>query len=118
MTIDADVEITAKRWGLDPRAIQAVLEAEGNKGGTDPDAILRAVRCSLPQTKTRQDAIEVTCRSWVHAMRDFLLEYHFGPTFVSYFGNRWAPIGASNDPEKKNKHWVPNVTKLWLGDAK
>ncbi len=108
MTIDADVQITAKRWGLDPVLLQAVVQAEGN--------ILRAVQCSFPNTQTRQEALEITCRSCTHAMRDFIREYSFGPTFISYWGNRWAPIGASNDPAKTNANWVPNVTKLWLGN--
>lgn len=34
------------------------------------------------------------------------------------FADRWAPIGAANDPEGKNKNWFPNATRymsLWIG---
>jgi hypothetical protein len=29
--------------------------------------------------------------------------------FVDFMQKRWAPIGASNDPEGKNKNWARNV---------
>lgn len=115
MMIDADVDVTARRWGLPPQAIQAMLEAEGNKQGKDPNAILRAVRSSLPKTVTRQEAIEVACRSFTHALSDFIVQHQFGPTFVSFLANRWAPVGAANDPHNQNKYWPQNVTRLWLG---
>jgi hypothetical protein len=108
MTFDADVIMTAKKWGLEPALLQAVVTAEGD--------ILKAVRCAVPTAKDRQQALEITCRSATHALRDFIKEYGFGPTFISYWGNRWAPTGAANDPHGLNKNWVPNVTKLWLGD--
>jgi hypothetical protein len=40
-------------------------------------------------------------------------------TFIQFMGNRWAPIGASNDPNNLNKNWVPNVKSILqrqLGD--
>lgn len=107
MTIDPDVRSTAQRFGLEPRFLQAIVTAEGD--------ILRAVRCSIPSTKDRQQALEITCRSAIHAMRDFVTEFGFAETYVEYFGNRWAPLGAKNDPKGLNANWVPNVYKLWRG---
>lgn len=107
MTIDADVRTTAQRFGLEPRFLQAIVNAEGD--------ILRAVRCSIPSTKDRQTALEITCRSAIHAMRDFITAYGFAETYVEFFGSRWAPIGAGNDPTSLNKNWVPNVYRLWRG---
>lgn len=107
MTIDRDVLITTDRFGLDPREIQAVVNAEGD--------ILKAVRCSLPKTKDRQAALEITCRSCVHAKRDFIVAYGFAETFVEFWGHRWAPVGAANDPRGLNANWIRNVTKGWLG---
>jgi len=109
MMIDADVQITAKRWGLDARLLQAVVTSEGD--------ILRAVQCSLPNTRTRQDALDITCRSCVHALRDFVVSYGFGPTFIEFWGHRWAPDGAANDPHGLNKNWILNVSQLWLGKS-
>jgi len=34
-------------------------------------------------------------------------------TFVHYFADKWAPIGAENDPLNLNKHWLPNFQKYY-----
>ena len=34
--------------------------------------------------------------------------------YITYLGNRWAPVGASNDPAGLNKYWIPNVQRLYL----
>lgn len=33
--------------------------------------------------------------------------------FVSFLGQRYAPIGASNDPNGLNRNWVPNVSHYY-----
>ena len=32
--------------------------------------------------------------------------------FVTFLGNRYCPVGADNDPNGLNKHWIPNVLKI------
>ncbi len=112
MTIDADVVHAARHFGLDPKLIQAVVNAEGD--------ILKAVRCSLPETPDRAHALDITCRSAVHAMSDYLKEHsavcdseRLDETFVEFWARRWAPQGASNDPHGLNENWPVNVLKLW-----
>ena len=105
MKIDADVTRIAKRFGVDAALIQAVIKAEGN--------IVRAVQCSIPSVKTREQAIEITCRSAVHAMSDYV-KANAGPEYVAFWGERWAPRGAKNDPTNLNKNFPVNVTRLWL----
>ena len=34
--------------------------------------------------------------------------------YIAYLGNRWAPVGASNDPAGLNQYWIPNVQRLYL----
>jgi hypothetical protein len=105
MTIDADVRAVAKQFGLDPRLLQAVVNAEGN--------IVKAVQCSIPSVTTREKALDVTCRSAVHAMSDFLHERGLQAAFVEFWQKRWAPNGATNDPTQLNANWSTNVKKLW-----
>ncbi len=106
MIIDPDVAAAAKRWGLDPRIPQAVCKAEGN--------ILKAVQCSIPSVTTRAQALDVLCRSCVHAMSDFV---QITPTersnFVSFWAKRWAPEGVKNDPTNLNQNWPVNVLNFW-----
>ena len=102
--IDPDVLRISKRFGVDAKLIQAVVTAEGN--------ILKAVQCSLPSVTTREEAIEVTCRSAAHALSDYV-KAHNAPDFVRFWARRWAPVGAANDPTDLNAHWPTNVIKLW-----
>ncbi len=34
-------------------------------------------------------------------------------SFIHYFADKWAPIGASNDPNNLNKNWLPNFLKFY-----
>lgn len=109
VSIDADVRVVARQFGLDPRLLQAVVRSEGD--------ILRAVQCSIPSVKTRHDALVITARSAVHAMSDYL-KTHTAPEFVAFWGARWAPEGAKNDPTHLNANWPVNVLRLWTGTTK
>jgi len=33
--------------------------------------------------------------------------------FIDYFGSKWAPIGAENDPYGLNQNWLPNFQKYY-----
>jgi hypothetical protein len=104
MKIDNDVQLTARRFGIDPALIQAVVNAEGD--------ILKTVRCSLPETPDRAKALDIACRSAVHAMSDFI-KADSAETFVAFWSRRWAPDGADNDPTHLNQFWPSNVLNLW-----
>lgn len=108
MTIDVDVATAARQWGLNAALLQAVVTAEG--GG---DHIIRAVQCSLPSVTTREKALEVLCRSCVHAMRDYIDAGEAQRAFVQFWAARWAPRGAANDPTDLNANWARNVLALW-----
>ena len=32
--------------------------------------------------------------------------------FITFLGNRYCPVGADNDPNGLNKHWIPNVRAI------
>jgi len=103
--LDPQVVRIAKHFGVDPRLIQAVCDAEGN--------ILKAVQCSIPSVTTREEAIEITCRSAAHALSDYVRAHH-AASFIAMWAERWAPPGAKNDPTSLNKNWAPNVLNLWI----
>ena len=114
MTIQPDVKRIARKFGIDPELVQAVVQAEGN--------IVKAVECSIPHLAhlaadrgitAREYALEVVCRSAAHAMSDWI-KLNAAPDFVAFWGARWAPEGAQNDPTSLNKNWPVNVTRLWL----
>jgi len=106
MIIDSDVQRIARWFGVDPVLIQAVVEAEGN--------ILRAVQCSIPDVTTREEALQITCRSACHALSDFVnAQDDRKAAFLLFWQQRWAPVGAPNDPRGLNENWAGNVQRLW-----
>lgn len=104
MTIDPDVKLISKKFGIDPALMQAVVLAEGN--------IVKAVQCSFPNVKTRDEALDILCRSAVHAMSDYI-KVGDPDGFVQFWANRWAPRGVANDPTDLNKNWPVNVLRSW-----
>lgn len=104
MVIDPDVRAIAEQFRVDPSLIQAVMQAEGN--------IVKAVQCSFPSVTTREAAIEITCRSAVHAMSDYI-KIQNKEGFIQFWAKRWAPVGATNDPNNLNANWSSNVSRLW-----
>lgn len=109
MTIEPDVKRIARKFGVDGALIQAVVQAEGN--------IIKAVQCSIPSVTTREEALEITCRSAAHAMSDYLKATD-AAGFVKFWGHRWAPVGVANDPTNLNANWPSNVLRLWLPRAR
>ncbi len=110
MIIDADVRSVSRIYAVSDTftaLIQAVVTAEGN--------IVKAVQCSIPSVKTRDDALHVVCRSAIHAMADFLSSGGGSKAaFVAFWGARWAPPNVANDPTHLNANWSGNVEKLWV----
>lgn len=105
--IDAELKAVAKHFGLDPALLDAVERAEGN--------IIKAVQCSIPNVTTRREALEITARSAVHRMCDYVkLDATRRQEFVALWGAIWAPVGAANDPTALNQNWPKNVTALWV----
>jgi len=107
MTIDADVQLVARDFGIDAALLQSVVDAEGD--------IVRAVQCSIPAVTTREQALRVTARSAAHAMCDWIKSgggdrQH---AFVAFWAARWAPVGAANDPHNLNANWASTVDRLW-----
>ncbi len=106
MIIDPDVQTMAAHFGLDPKLVQAVVQAEGN--------IVKAIQASLPSVTTRSQALDILCRSAVHAMSDYLTATDAREGFVIFWGKRWAPVGAANDAATNlNQFWPKNVAALW-----
>jgi hypothetical protein len=107
MTIDADVGAIARYFGVDPALLQALVRAEGN--------IVRAVQCSFRGVTTRDEALRIAARSSVHAMVDWIKSggAERQGEFVDFWGRRWAPVRADNDPGNLNANWARNVQQLW-----
>ncbi len=88
------------------RLLKAMVAAEGG-----PEAFVKAVRCSLPNTKDFAEAMQIATttvqhRLWDYAARDM-------EAFIDFLAARWAPVGATNDPTNLNQYWAKNVKLLF-----
>ena len=112
--------------------LDAMVRAEGGE-----DAFLTAIRCSKPLCSSYGEALAIACktvRNRVLAFQDWHLPLYttirhkdadpwtgednprrlmFSDEFIRFLGERWAPVGADNDPQNLNHHWVPNVTAIY-----
>lgn len=113
MILDPDVVTVARHFGVPADFLQAICVAEGCTPA-DPDAILRAVRCSIPTCTDRREALEITCRTATARLFEYTQQSGGTLPFVAYMGASWAPTHAANDPHHLNQFWVTNVIRLWL----
>lgn len=90
------------------KLVDAIERAEGGK-----ECLIKAVNCSV-HCETYEEARQITKNSIIHALWDFA-SGAFPIGFTSFLGDRWAPIGAENDPKGLNKNWVRNVFLFWKG---
>jgi len=125
----------AVRFYLDPFTplLHAMIRAEGG-----PEAFVKAVRCSFPDTADLPEALARACKT----LRGRVVAYHgfglgplletvrlqgrdpwtgeegprclrFTDRFLEFLGASWAPIGVVNDPTNLNRHWIPNVRRIY-----
>lgn len=80
------------------RLATAIHKAEGN----DNYGILKKIK----GTNYRKACIQ-TIR---HALRD----WDGQDDFIAFLGSRYAPVGASNDPNNLNVNWIRNVSYFYL----
>lgn len=113
MKIDPIVHRFARQFGGTSEAFETLIQSVVNaEGGID--RILTAVKCSLPETDTTEEAVTILCRSAVHRLAD-RAKATDAAGFVEFFGSFWAPRGVKNDPRDLNQFWPTNVLRLWLG---
>jgi hypothetical protein len=98
------------QWGLAPAPIFAIIEAEGGSAYH----LIKAVQCSEPTITTFIKALDVACRSYVHALSDEAMATGLVRVAVmARLQRRWAPLGVDNDPKNLNANWLTNVLSQW-----
>lgn len=80
----------------------AIYIAEGGANTAHPYGILKHYKHTTP----RQACINTIN----HAARDY--NGVMDDSFIVFLGNRYCPVGASNDPTGLNKNWISNVTSI------
>ncbi|MCC6743435.1 MAG: hypothetical protein IT175_06205 [Acidobacteria bacterium] len=104
----------SRRYGIDPRLPAAIASCEtsgGTKGGgpaVNNDFGLLVRGGDHRQFRSRKQAILYLAK---------LLDHKYvsrGLDTIAEIGGRYAPAGASNDPDGKNHRWVGCVTRVYV----
>ena len=90
--------------------VAAIRHAENGRAGREYGVLGDAIRRDMvrrgdtyrPQAGWCAATVQKTYDRWVRAGRP--------GAFIAYLGKRYCPIGADNDPQGLNRHWVKNVT--------
>lgn len=120
----------AKAKGVDPTALAAIRLQENGGPGREfgvlsvqgqawYEARVAAVGSFQAQAEvaaTSLKAAETRYQTQTGAdPRNATGRYTFD--FWQFFGARWAPVGAGNDPQGLNRYWVDNVASLYNGST-
>lgn len=101
----------SKKHGIDPVLFASIAFHESGFGTSDaiknknnPGGLMG--KNGLMVFSTLDDGLESMARTLHNRI------INDGLTTIEKLGSVYAPVGASNDPNGLNNHWVPNVTKI------
>jgi hypothetical protein len=106
----------ARRHGIDPALLASIAMHEtgngtsrGVRNNNNPGGLMD------PRTRWRTQQRFGSLDQGIDAMARNLRRNYIdrGLTTIPQIGRRYAPIGAANDPNSLNRHWVPNITNLY-----
>ena len=106
-----------------------IMEAAAANDCTDPTllCILFAIRSSEngrpgiefgvlhPRAKDQPNSLRVQagwCAATISKNHKRWLKSKEDVDFITFLGRRYCPVGADNDPNGLNKHWIKNVRTL------
>ena len=113
------IERTAEHAGIDPDFLHALRRAENGGPGREFGVL------SVP-APTYQDQARVAAESIRRSAARFTdrggqvidaATGRYTPEFVAFFSNRYAPVGAANDPRGLNRHHARNLLRLYTQAA-
>lgn len=102
VTIPANAQIIQPAIPTADAMCDAIYLAEGGEKAKKPYGVL-SVPCDS-EASCRQ----ICLNSHRNNIKRFYNQDKYDD-FVEFFGTRWAPVGAKNDPTGLNRNWVKNV---------
>ena len=98
----------ASTFGLDASLLQAIVDNE--------EDIVRAVQCAVQSVSTRSEALQITARSAVHAMCDFIKSggAERQDDFIRFWSRRWSSFEDKTEATLLNAGWRANVDHWWV----
>jgi hypothetical protein len=118
-TEDVRIRDAASRAAVDPRFLGALRRAENGGPGREFGVLSVSaptyddqVRLAAASIRRNVERFEATGRAAIDPATGRYTE-----EFIRFFSNRYAPVGASNDPSGLNQHHARNLIRLYARAA-
>lgn len=92
--------------------VAAIRLSEDGAPGLEYGVVGSDVRADMARRNATYRPQAGWCASTVQKNWDRWKKAGSSGDFITFLGNKYAPKDADNDPEKLNKNWIPNVTKI------
>lgn len=89
--------------------VAAIRHAENGKAGREYGVLGDGVRRDMKRKGDTYRPQAGWCAATVQKNYDRWMKAGRPGDFTTFLGKRYCPVGADNDPDKLNKHWIHNV---------
>lgn len=108
-----EIMAIAEEKGIDPVLFASITLSETSRGTSNaiksynnPGGLMNPATGKLFRYSTLYEGLQSMGKTLYNRIRVD------GLTTIEKLGNVYAPLGAKNDPNNLNSHWVPNVTTI------
>lgn len=112
---DQIISDTASRVGVDARLLAAIRVAENGGPGREFGVLSVSAPDYQSQAQIAARSIQNNQQRYESATGQSATDStgRFTESFIAFMGQRWAPIGAGNDPSGLNINWIGNVASAY-----
>jgi len=99
--------------------LAAIRIAENGRAGREFGVLSEAADTYEAQCRIAALSIRNNTYRYVARFKEWPVDAQGGlsEAFTKFMGQRWAPVGAGNDPTDLNQHWPKNVWRVYAGSG-
>lgn len=114
-TEDAVLKEVAQRTGIDPRFLQALRRAENGGPGREFGVVSVPAPTYEDQARVAAETVRRNVERFEQTGGQAVdpISGRYTEEFIRFFSNRYAPIGATNDPNGLNRYHARNLIRLY-----
>lgn len=109
------IRAAARRQGIDARFLHALRRAENGRPGREFGVLSVPAPTYEDQARVAAESIRRNVERFEAMGRQAVdpVSGRYSEEFIRFFSNRYAPVGASNDPTGLNRYHARNLSRLY-----